>query len=196
MIQGTENIHLGDLISRRIPFNVPKYQRAFAWDEEEITDFIKDLQELFKARRKDPSSTKRHFFGGLVSVDKLATGTKPGRVYEVVDGQQRLATFFLAIALLIKGLRKLQTEADPVTSKESGSHADTSRDDYLEYKEVVSGGVQPRLRLTLSKADNAFFQALIKGESPLPTRDSHRRLQSASARIEKELVDPILRFRQ
>lgn len=191
MIQGTENIHLGDLISRRIPFNVPKYQRAFAWDEEEITDFIKDLQELFKARRKDPSSTKRHFFGGLVSVDKLATGTKPGRVYEVVDGQQRLATFFLAIALLIKGLRKLQTEADPVTSKESGSHADTSRDDYLEYKEVVSGGVQPRLRLTLSKADNAFFQALIKGESPLPTRDSHRRLQSASARIEKELVDPI-----
>jgi hypothetical protein len=195
MIQGTENLRLGDLISRRVPFTVPKYQRAFAWDDE-ISDFIRDLRELYLERVKGAPNAKRHFFGGLVSVNQIAPGTATGRVYDVVDGQQRLATFILTIALLIKGLRDLASQAkdasDLITATGSESHADTTRDDYLEYKEVVSGGVQQRLRLTLSRADQSFFEDVIKGANLQPARESHRRLQNAWTRIGKELIDPIL----
>ncbi len=44
----------------------------------------------------------KHFFGGLVSVDLFAGNTAAGRIYEVVDGQQRLATFIITIALVVK----------------------------------------------------------------------------------------------
>lgn len=44
-----ESTSLGDLFCRRIPFKVPKYQRAFDWEQEKIDDFIKDLLMLYNA---------------------------------------------------------------------------------------------------------------------------------------------------
>lgn len=196
MIQGTENLRLGDLIYRRVPFVVPKYQRGFAWDEEEIKDFVEDIQKLYDARLRDPSKPKSHFFGGLVSVDRPALGTTTGRIYDVVDGQQRLATFFLTISLLISGLEAVAEQAEAEDARETAqaarSHADTTKNDYLEYKEVVGSSVQARLRLRLSRADDVFFETLVNSGNVAPSRDSHRRLRNAQERISEGLIRPIL----
>lgn len=192
-----ENTSLGDLFCRRIPFKVPKYQRAFDWEQEEIDDFIKDLLVLYNARQSNPSQPKKHFFGGLVSIKQHIPNSYTGNLYDLVDGQQRLATFTLTIASLIKAFESLASEAevekDMETSQTAKSYASTTKAEYLEYQEVVSGQLQPRLRLTLSKADHHFFEDLVNGRnSNLEPRDSHKKLQAAWDSINKKLIGKVL----
>ncbi len=206
MIKATENLHIGDLISRRVPFVVPKYQRPYAWEEDEINDFIRDLNELYELRISDPNPehAQSHFFGGIVSVDRPAPNTFTGRFFDVVDGQQRLATVMLTVSLLVKGLEQLANQArsagEPHTAQTALSHADTIRESYLEYKEVVSSRTQTRIRLRLSRIDETFFEALIKNGSSgsngpageARQRASQERLLRAWNLIDQQLIQPIL----
>jgi uncharacterized protein with ParB-like and HNH nuclease domain len=81
MIKGTETLPIGDLISRRVPFVIPRYQRAYAWEEDELNDFIADIQNLYNLRLNIAPEPMKHFFGGLVSVDLFAGNTAAGRIY-------------------------------------------------------------------------------------------------------------------
>lgn len=200
MIKGTENITMGDLISRRVPFAVPMYQRAYAWEcgeAEEVADFINDIRELYQKRVSASSSSMKHFFGGLVSIDKFAPNTATGKVLEVVDGQQRLATFVITFDLLVKALTKLSDMArdagDSITENDAKSYATQTESEFVKYLEVVPGhGNVQRLRLRLSKADNNFFEKLVNVISATEERASHTRLKCARDKIRDELVNPIL----
>ena len=59
---------IGELLHDRNPFEVPKYQRAYAWIEDELDDFEEDANRLIRARRTGAATS--HFYGGLVSVVK------------------------------------------------------------------------------------------------------------------------------
>ena len=196
MTMQPESTSLGDLFCRRIPFKVPKYQRAFDWEQEEIDDFIKDLLVLYNARKINSSQPRKHFFGGLVSIKQHIPNSYTGNLYDLVDGQQRLATFTMTIASLVKAFESLANEAevekDTETSQAAKSYASTTKDEYLEYKEVINNQLQPRLRLTLSKADYVFFEDLINGRSPKCSRDSHKKLQFAWDSIRTNLIAKIL----
>ncbi|WP_335221718.1 DUF262 domain-containing protein [Nostoc sp.] len=141
MTMQPESTSLGDLFCRRIPFKVPKYQRAFDWEQEEIDDFIKDLVVLYNARKINSSQPRKHFFGGLVSIKQHIPNSYTGNLYDLVDGQQRLATFTMTIASLVKAFESLAKEAevekDTETSQAAKSYASTTRDEYLEYKVLM-----------------------------------------------------------
>ncbi len=68
-------------------FEVPIYQRNYAWQRDEVTDFWNDLLDLVQGHRSG------HFFGQLVTV-------KHEDVQEVIDGQQRLTTSSILLAVL------------------------------------------------------------------------------------------------
>jgi uncharacterized protein with ParB-like and HNH nuclease domain len=194
---GTETLKIGDLISKRLPFVVPRYQRAYAWEAgeaEEVSDFISDVNGLLEARFMN--KPKGHFFGGLVSIEKPAPGTETGRLFEVVDGQQRLATFMITINLITKAFLKLSEAA-----KQSGAskiknaakaHAGIIENSFIKYTEVEGDEARERLRLKLSKADNDYFERLMEGVSQQSPRDSHKRLQRAMDKIDSELIEPII----
>ncbi|MFQ5685951.1 MAG: DUF262 domain-containing protein [Candidatus Scalindua sp.] len=196
MIQRTERMPVGDLLSDRVPFVVPIYQRGYAWEEEEIDDFINDLLDLYHAKSKDSTKVDSHFFGGIVSVHHLVSETKAGRRYEVVDGQQRLATFVILISLIIRGLEQISKRAktqklEDIVS-EPDSHASYTKENFLYYKEVIQGKLENLLRLTLSRSDNNVFEELVNGGTPIPSRESHKRLKNAHKTINDKLVLPIL----
>ena len=65
-------------------FEVPIYQRNFAWEKDEITALI---QDIYDAWRKDSGSV--YYIGTLVSFHK------GDNVFEIIDGQQRLTTLTL-----------------------------------------------------------------------------------------------------
>jgi len=194
MIKHTDSIQVGTLISQRHPFVVRPYQRDYAWEEEDVEDFVKDVQTLYRARLQ--GSPKTHFFGGLVLLDRYVSGTGSGIVREVVDGQQRLATFFITTALIaaaMEELAEMAEEGDSGVYTEAQSHAELTRSGFLEYQEVAEGRKQARLRLTLSRADRAYFEQLIRGEKALPPeRESHKRLTKARDTIWATLVAPLL----
>jgi hypothetical protein len=192
-----ENLSIGSLLAHRAPFTVPLYQRAYAWEREEIEDFVDDITALLRQRLVSPTAPKSHFFGGMVSVHRIVSGSKTGGMYEVVDGQQRLATFVLAIALILRGYKKIGKQAakeeDTQTEKQAKSSFDVDMFQYLRYSAVDDSGnkLEP-LRLTLSKSDASYFERAVDGRAPTPERDSHRRIRDAIRRLERGLVHPIV----
>ena len=83
---------------------MPDHQRDFAWTDEEVEQFLNDVIGAIQDSEED-------YFLGLVVV------VKPGQVerpWEVLDGQQRLATTTMVYAAIRSGysqqaLRQTQT---------------------------------------------------------------------------------------
>lgn len=71
-------------------FNIPIYQRLYAWEEAEIKQLLEDLHRQFE---KDRNSS--YYLGNLVLYEN------ENKRYDVIDGQQRLTTLFL-IGLVFK----------------------------------------------------------------------------------------------
>ncbi len=165
------------------PFRVPRYQRAFDWDTEEVRDFARDVLAL--AQRRVEGGRSRHFFGALISIFHTSE-----HYYEVVNGQQRLATEMICLNELYDRLATLASKAKVVgdvgLEKESRKHARR---------------VQKRLEddngplLVLSKRDGQFFSDLLADVAAGPKRtddQSHRRLWTARAIVREELFDTLL----
>lgn len=68
---------------------IPRYQRAYAWEDKEIVQLIDDINDI--------DSSANYFVGSLV-VSKVQGKTE---TYEVVDGQQRLTTLFILLQYLV-----------------------------------------------------------------------------------------------
>lgn len=67
---------------------IPIYQRNYAWRKKEIEQLLTDIDDL------DESNSGKYYLGSLV-----VNQVQP-RVYEVIDGQQRLTTLFLLLRYL------------------------------------------------------------------------------------------------
>jgi uncharacterized protein with ParB-like and HNH nuclease domain len=76
-------------------FEVPRYQREYSWQSEQITQLLSDIDsvELNVISIDDIEAATNHFVGLLVFIDE--SNENGERVYTVVDGQQRLSTFIL-----------------------------------------------------------------------------------------------------
>lgn len=79
---------VGNLLSRHIQFQVPEHQRDYAWTEDEILQFWDDVWSGCEQERS-------HFFGPIVLKD-----VKSGQIFEIIDGQQRLATCLILLAAI------------------------------------------------------------------------------------------------
>lgn len=180
------HLSVGQLFSHNFIFRLPKYQRYYSWTSEEIDDFLKDLDIC--AKHKEAEKPKSHFFGGLVTVEQPIPGSARQNV-EVIDGQQRLATFVMFAVKLRQTMKKLSSEV--TTPKEISDFlskkADSLRSQYEEYNDTVDLQVVPVARLELSKPDKAFFSQLIEGVSPTIERKSHELLENAFNRMGKYL---------
>ena len=75
---------------------VPDYQREYVWEEQNVKPLLDDIIQAFNF---DPQ--KLYFVGTIV------VNIGPDR-YEVIDGQQRLTTFFIMLC----ALRKLYEDND------------------------------------------------------------------------------------
>lgn len=66
---------------------VPAYQRAFAWEEPQLIQFVGDLKECNDL--KEFNKNVPYYFGHFI-LEKSGSG-----VFEIIDGQQRLTTLIL-----------------------------------------------------------------------------------------------------
>lgn len=75
--------------SETITYEIPIYQRNYAWENDEIQALV---QDVYDAYQKTPE--KPYYIGTLVSYHK------GDNVYEIIDGQQRLTTLRLLLDAL------------------------------------------------------------------------------------------------
>jgi uncharacterized protein with ParB-like and HNH nuclease domain len=152
---------ISDLFESRRIFNIPKYQRAYAWETKQLQDFISDLDN--QALDKD------YFFGTIL----LQIGESEGhfKIINIVDGQQRLTTLTIFMRLL---LDKLESLGDDVL---------ILRETYVQYRNEY--------KLRVLEYDQQFFCKCILEDSDnaksLIETPSQRRLLEAKNFFKKDL---------
>jgi hypothetical protein len=149
---------------------VPDYQRGYAWGARQRTEFLEDL-EILRPNRE-------HFTGLVVlhdqgdSARKLDSEGKSYRVYDVVDGQQRLTT----IVLLLDAVRRELAAQEADTAR---TLAEGIRRSYIAARDV---GGQPLYKLTLNSDCDHYFRTVALSDQPGPEGpqiSSERRLANA-----------------
>ena len=70
-------------------FEVPKYQRSYAWEKENVRELFEDIQEALQIKAN-------HYIGTVV----LAKTDQP-QIFNIVDGQQRLTTLVMFISVIL-----------------------------------------------------------------------------------------------
>jgi uncharacterized protein with ParB-like and HNH nuclease domain len=90
----TSVVNLQTLIGGLQQYIVPLFQRPYSWEIRDWDTLWKDLLEIVTSE-----DYPTHFIGSIVT---LQNPTTPGRIptYLLIDGQQRLTTFFILLALL------------------------------------------------------------------------------------------------
>lgn len=127
---------IGHLLGDRY-IEVPPYQRAYSWTDEQVEDLLKDLSDAIRERNAE------YFLGTVV-----LTTNKDGP-HAVIDGQQRLAT----TSILICAIRNYFYS---VGDRERG---DTLHADFLARKDRRDLTEVPHLKLM--PGDNSFYEGVI-----------------------------------
>ncbi|MCQ2718497.1 DUF262 domain-containing HNH endonuclease family protein [Helicobacter pylori] len=75
-------------------FEIPSYQRGYAWQERQLKDFWNDLEHVSKL------GDKFHYMHSLTL--RESENEFESSAFEIIDGQQRLATSLILLGLLAK----------------------------------------------------------------------------------------------
>ncbi len=107
----TASLTLSDLFSSPFHFSVPHYQRPYSWTTAEAGQLLDDVLAAAGVGG-DPTATEPDYFLGAILLlepdgeDLPKRREREPRLFEIVDGQQRLVT----LAILAAVLRDLGTE--------------------------------------------------------------------------------------
>lgn len=105
------SIKIKDFFNGRF-FEIPKYQRGYAWE-------VQNIRELFDDVIESIESNSNHYIGTIV----LSKSEDDDEKFYVVDGQQRITTTTLIISALIKQLsEKDQSYYERFYLKEDNRH--------------------------------------------------------------------------
>jgi uncharacterized protein with ParB-like and HNH nuclease domain len=88
-----------------VVYEIPKYQREYAWSKQQWDELFDDLLE-----EEDPSSG--HFLGTIICINRTSNANKEN-VLELVDGQQRMTTLSILMAAIYKFLNDHNDQLDP-----------------------------------------------------------------------------------
>jgi len=112
-----------ELFTNPISFEIPFFQRAYSWERQQWKQLIDDIWEQIimdvfeqisnKNDREELTMEKlekhlfehEHYFGAIVVLEK--TNSDPAlKSFSVIDGQQRITTIYLLIALAVQLLKE------------------------------------------------------------------------------------------
>ena len=120
-------------------FNIPNYQRPYAWTTEQTEQLLIDLIDAMGNETTDIDRIPPYFLGNIVLIKPIDKSES-----EVVDGQQRLTTLTILFAVLRK-LRK-----------------NNNLTKYICQPEDEDEGIPELPRLKLRERDRNFFEEYIQ----------------------------------
>ena len=142
---------IGDIFEKNFLFEVPKYQRYYSWESEQVDDFIKDISNIY-ANTSDENHID-HFFGGIVVVNKPISGSNRSQ-RELIDGQQRITTTILLIISIIQKYKEISTPEFQQIIDDSIKQLESK---YLIYRDKINRMSVTVPKLELSNADKQYF---------------------------------------
>jgi hypothetical protein len=152
-------------------FNVPDYQRGYAWGVDQVRDLLVDIEHLMLTL-----GNGQHFTGTLV-INKAPNSER----FDIVDGQQRLTTVVILMRCLHAAINDAET-AKTITTR------------YLRRGSLGS----ERLVFQVGTDSKEFFERVVLGsdsEKQVPrTMAAHTNLHAAKELIEDWLKGKSAKF--
>lgn len=163
---------LSNILEGKI-FQIPDYQRGYAWEAKQWKDFVQDIDALIDDK------IISHYTGTIVIYQPNTKptenyGTKKLEIVDIVDGQQRLTTCSLYLSIIIKELIKI------------------GEDEFnAEIPIYLYSGSKSKLRLNNDTAD--FYLDLIsKGFSNIEANSVHqKRIHEAYNFLRKHIQEQL-----
>ena len=122
-------------------FNIPNYQRPYAWTTEETEQLLIDLIDALGDESTDIDRIPPYFLGNIVLIKQIDKTES-----EVVDGQQRLTTLTMLFTVLRELLPKYRHDLEDIICQPAKPLSGTSA----------------RPRLILRERDRDFFEEYIQ----------------------------------
>ncbi|MGL5116948.1 MAG: DUF262 domain-containing protein, partial [Beijerinckiaceae bacterium] len=178
----TRNDTFRKLLGNGLTYRVPRFQRDYSWEEEHWDDLWQDILGTV-----NEGGEVAHYMGYLV------LQTPDDKVFDIIDGQQRLTTLSLIVLAALKQLKRLKSEGnDPDRAQQ---RLDGLRQTYIGYLDPVS--LVTRSKLTLNRNNDNYYQTyLVALADTLPQRRfkaSERLLRKAFEWFDRQLRDYIIR---
>ena len=149
-----------DMFNTRTIFNIPEYQRAYAWEEEQLEDFVEDLE--------NQRLNRDYFFGTILFQEQPPDEEdEEFEIIDIVDGQQRITTIIIFMKLLL------------AQRKKKGKDVAMLEDTYIQG--------YSRYRLHVLETDNEFFRSYILGNGKPNDSQVHTPSQSRLLNAKKHL---------
>lgn len=164
---------IGEILTLSKHFVVPTYQRGFAWEANEASEFLSDLLAESEAGRG-------LFLGTLI----FNVAQEPEGRIVIVDGQQRLTTIFLMLVACRELAKKIKTDGiaqetqkritvtDPTTAQ--------SRGPLLEASETIKDVFE---NMAKTDWDGTFPQKI----GPKPVKRQSRRIRPVYEFFKKQI---------
>lgn len=142
MLMEPTNQTFQELISNGVKYQVPRFQRDYAWDREQWEDLWSDIETI--------ADEQYHYMGYIV------LQRKSQHDFEVIDGQQRLITLSLVVLAAMKNIQSLTNKGDGADENKERLRVLTER--YIGSKNPISLKVDSKL--SLNRNNGANFKAI------------------------------------
>jgi uncharacterized protein with ParB-like and HNH nuclease domain len=147
MLMDPTNQTFQELLSNGVKYVVPRFQRDYAWDQEQWEDLWADIETL----------EHYHYMGYIV------LQRKGQQEFEVIDGQQRLVTLSLIVLAAMANIQNLINQGIEKTENQERLRVLTDR--LIGYKNLVTMNVTSKLYL--NRNNNYFYQKICSNLAPL-----------------------------
>ncbi len=164
-----------EMFKHPVRYEIPFFQRTYAWnrpewkqlDDDIEEQILKDVLERIKDKGKEVNSDilreylydYEHFFGAIVVLEKPNADPALKRFY-VIDGQQRITTVYLLIAVVVEQLKRKSDLAEKAK-------------EYINYLEELltneidtSGDDYKKLKIFSNKGDRLPTYLMLYGQNP------------------------------
>jgi len=151
-----------ELFEEPARFEIPFFQRGYAWQKRQWDDLFNDLQEEVLADLDDGKEYQdiEHFFGPIV-VQAQGRDEEDVRRFLVVDGQQRITTVYMLLGLIKHQLAGMQHLSNQAMDYVRRLHK-------LLVNEVSAGDDYRRMKVFSTKGDRLPTYRIIFGEDQVP----------------------------
>jgi len=95
LTHSTDEFDLDAILGGDCIFSIPYFQREYQWAKPQLKELEKDLQQIIN------NEQDVHFLGAFILYSRPTPAGRT-KIYEVVDGQQRITTLVLILAALVE----------------------------------------------------------------------------------------------
>jgi hypothetical protein len=171
MAMQPSNASFEELIGNGVKYIIPKFQRDYAWEQEQWEDLWADITELDK---------EYYHYMGYVVLQRKSDNT-----FEVIDGQQRLITLSIIVLAALKQIEKLIAANQDVDA--NTARIQVNREKYIGFKHPVT--LTMNNKLTLNRNNAIYFKKMSEDLLPANSRNlstTNKLLRKAFEFFEKQ----------